>query len=73
MLGRLPAANKITSGVDFVRAVSIPKWSRVHHAGGVAGHGSKIPSRQWLYITKKLVRSVRTLWVDAIKRAWAGR
>jgi hypothetical protein len=69
----LPSANKITSGVDFVRAESIPRWNRAHHVGGRVGHGSKLPARVWMYISRKLKRDVLKMWKNALDRAWAGR
>jgi len=73
LLGRLPTAIAITSGVDFVRAVSRAKWSRIHQDGGTAGHGSRIPQRTFMWASKKLTRLVRDLYVGALDRAWMGR
>jgi phage gpG-like protein len=73
LLGRLPTAIALTSGADFVRAVSRAKWSRIHQDGGRAGHGAKIPARPFMWASKKLTRLVRDLFTAALSRAWAGR
>lgn len=73
LLGRIPGAHKLTSGVDFVRATWLRPWFRVHRRGGVVGHGSKIPARDFAWISSKLKKQVTKLWRDALGRAWAGR
>lgn len=73
LLAALPAAFKIASGPDFVRAEWLVKWSRVHWRGGRAGHGSRIVKRDFAYLSKSAIRAIRDLYVDALDRAWGGK
>jgi phage gpG-like protein len=73
LLGRLPAAFKITHGSNFIRAEWLVKWSRVHWKGGRAGHGSRIPKRNFAFVSKKLIREVRDMFSAALKRTWEGK
>lgn len=72
ILGRLPAALQITSGKDFVRVTSRVPWSGVHQDGGAAGKNARIPRRQFLWISKDLLRAVRDIFTAALDRAWQG-
>ncbi len=72
LLGRLPAAFKITSGSEYVRATSLVRWSKVHNEGGRAGHGAQIPKRKFMWLSQVLIYAVRDLWTQAMKRAWQG-
>lgn len=73
LLGRLPYAIAIQSGPTFVRAVSRARWSNVHQRGGTAGHGARIPRREFMWASRKPVREVRTMLKAAIMAAWKGR
>lgn len=70
LLGRLPTAIRITSGSDFVRAVSIVRWGNVHNRGGRAGNGATIPRRQFMWVSRRLVREVRDLLRASVIAAW---
>jgi hypothetical protein len=73
LLGRLPAAVRVTTGSDFIRAEWMPKFSRLQKEGGRGGKNARIPGRDFAWLSKKVVRAVRDLFVAALDRAWAGR
>lgn len=74
LLGRLPGAMTVTIGADFIRGVSRVAWSQSQNKGGRVGNGSRLPARRFAWLGRTIVRQVRDLWNQALKRAWeAGR
>lgn len=73
LLGKAPGAFAITSGPDFVRAVWRRAWMKTLFHGGRVGHGSRLPARRADWVSRTLKRAVRDLFVQALKRSWAGR
>lgn len=72
LLGRLPRALE-----SIVSAHSLAIRSRVrrglglvHQAGGRAGRGSRIPRRQYLWISDWLKEKARVAFQDALLRSW---
>ncbi len=70
LLGRLPGAVKVTSTGNSVSAVSSVKWSAVHQEGGVAGRGTKIPARPFLWVSDALHTQAAALLRDAVAGEW---
>lgn len=56
LLGRLPTA--MTLKLERKRMVGRSKvaWSNVHRDGGTAGHGSRIPARDWLWVGDRFLK-----------------
>lgn len=73
LLGRLPGAIKLEHGPGFVRATSVVRWARAQSDGLRVGHGSRLPARRWMWISKKLRRQVAKMMRDEVLRAWRGR
>lgn len=74
VLGRLPNARKITSGVDFVRGESLVRWSGAHQRGGRVGRGTRLIARDFMWIPRKLVKAVKDVIRKGLYEAWkAGR
>jgi hypothetical protein len=68
LLGRLPSAMDVkVEGKDLV-ARSRVRWSLAQYDGGRVGHGSVLPSRQWLWISNGLLDIV----VGALEEAMPG-
>jgi phage gpG-like protein len=51
-LGRMASSVKSKVEKYSVEIYSSVPWSEVHNAGGTAGHGAKIPQRQFLDVTE---------------------
>lgn len=69
-LGRLPGAFAITFDEKRMTAKSRVPWSRVHWKGGTAGHHSKIPQREFMWISGELLRQVARNAVDYMATKW---
>lgn len=70
ILGRLPKAYKISYDERHIIARSRVPWSMVHFQGGRGGRRSRIPGRQFFWISDKLLRTVSRLTVDYMVGAW---
>lgn len=55
LLGRLPRAVKYLASGRGLTGESMVGWSAIHQEGGVAGHGSRIPARPFLWISDKML------------------
>jgi phage gpG-like protein len=71
ILGRLPRAIRVAARGVSVFAISRVKWAKVHQEGGVAGRGSLIPERQFLYVSPDLVEIAQGKMVQALREGWA--
>lgn len=73
LLGRFPTAVKsIASGKSLVVESRVKRFSMIHQRGGVAGHGARIPSRQYLWISDWLLRQAEKAFVKALQKAAQG-
>lgn len=73
LLGRFPTAvQSIASSTSLVVRSRVKKFSWIHQAGGIAGHGARIPSRQYMWISSYLREEARRLFQRALQNA-AGR
>ncbi len=73
LLGRFPTAvQSIASAKSLVVRSRVKKFSFIHQAGGRAGHGARIPSRQYMWISSYLREDARRLFQRALQKA-AGR
>jgi phage gpG-like protein len=70
LLGRLPSALVMVHDADRLIIRARARWGHVHMTGGRAGKGARIPARQYMWISRQLLRQVRRLFVDAYRRAW---
>jgi phage gpG-like protein len=73
MLGRLPAALVMRHDADKLTITSRAKWGGIHQGGGRGGKGARIPARQFLWVSRELLREVKRVFVAAYKAAWEGR
>lgn len=70
LLGRFPTAVKsIASGKSLVVESRVKRFSMIHQAGGVAGHGAHIPSRQFMWISGWLLQQAQKAFVKALQKA----
>jgi phage gpG-like protein len=68
LLGRFPTAiQHIVSKHSLVVRSRVKRFSMIHQAGGVAGHGARIPSRQYMWISKFLGEQARKAFVRALQ------
>jgi phage gpG-like protein len=69
LLGRFPTAlQMIASTRELIARSRVKRFSLIHQEGGVAGHGSVIPSRQYLWISPFLIGQIRTYFEKALAR-----
>lgn len=52
LLGKLPTALQTMSDRRRVAMQSRVDWSEIHKSGGTAGHGSRIPARDFLWVSQ---------------------
>ena len=64
LLGRLPKAIQLRATRSDLTISSTVEWADVHHSGGTAGRGSRIPQREFLWWSQPFVERV----VDLIER-----
>lgn len=70
LLGRFPTAVKATaSGRSLIVESRVKRFSMIHNAGGRAGHGARIPSRQYLWISEWLLAQAQKAFVRAMQKA----
>lgn len=70
LLGRFPTAIKhIVSKRSLIVQSRVKRFSMIHQEGGVAGHGARIPSRQYMWISSFLGEQVRKAFVKALQLA----
>ncbi len=64
LLGRLPDTVPVTTRGLSVGAKSSVKWAGIHNDGGVAGHGARIPKREFVFLSRDFLDDA----VDAIEK-----
>lgn len=70
LLGRFPTAMKsIASARSLVVESRVKRFSMIHQRGGIAGHGARIPSRQYMWISQWLLEQAEKAFVKALQRA----
>lgn len=70
LLGRFPTAvQSIASARSLVVRSRVKKFSWIHQAGGRAGHGARIPGRQYMWISSHLREDARRLFQRALQKA----
>lgn len=69
-LGRLSSAIDVKASARGMVVTSRVKWSGVHQDGGVAGHGARIPKREFLWWSPSLLAEVAHAIVLAAKEDW---
>lgn len=73
LLGRLPSAIKLSYDRRRLIAGSIVKrWPQVHQWGGRAGHGARIPQRQFLWVSDKLTEAAAAIIAKVLAKAGFG-
>lgn len=71
-LGRLPNANKLEYTARSIKMISRVPWSGVHNDpnGGRAGHGSRIPGREYMWASSGFLAIVARNAVDHMLTSW---
>jgi phage gpG-like protein len=73
LLGRFPTAVKSTaSGKSLVVESRVKRFSMIHNRGGIAGHGARIPSRQYMWISPWRLQQVEKHFTKALQKAASG-
>lgn len=74
-LGRLkfPSAHKITIRRDSMAMTARTGWAGVHQFGGIAGHGSHIPARTFLWASDRLQDSFEHALTGHLLDGWSGK
>lgn len=70
LLGRLPGQLDIKYDANRIVGFSRVPWAYVHFKGGRAGHGARMPGRQFYWASNRLLRTVARLTVDYMVGAW---
>lgn len=71
VLGNLSQSLSIRLEGRTVRIFSHARIGAIHNAGGVAGHGAKIPARPYMYLTPALVATFRQIVLEQLYGAMA--
>lgn len=67
LLGRFPnALQSIASSKSLIVRSRVKRFSMIHQEGGRAGHGARIPRRQYLWISHWLVMQARKAFEKAL-------
>lgn len=72
-MGRLPTAVAYTATGTAVEARSRALWSGIHQEGGVAGKGSRIPARPFLWVSESMLELARAKILETLLAAFGGR
>lgn len=72
LLRRLPTAWSFNETETYLRGVNLVKWSGAHIRGERVGHGTRLPRRNFSWISRVARATVRRLFVDALRKAWKG-
>lgn len=70
LLGRLPKAMQNIVSARSLIVRSRVKWSPAHQRGGVVGRGSRLPRRQFMWISTWLRGQARQILEQTMMRAW---
>lgn len=70
LLGKLPTALQTKSDRRRVAMISRVKWASVHRDGGIAGHGSRIPKRDWLWASKAALDVIGSIVSKHLGKLW---
>lgn len=69
LLGRLPKSLKPTaSRLRLLVQSRVKEFSLIHQQSGIAGHGARIPRRQFLWISPWLIERARVEFLRALSR-----
>ena len=71
-LGRLKTFWKFRVTPQFLEIASGAQWAGIHQAGGVAGHGSRIPQREFVWISDDILRQFQDDYLNELIKAWEG-
>jgi len=70
LLGRFPTAVKsIASAKSLIVESRVKRFSMIHQQGGRAGHGARIPSRQYMWISEWLLQQAQKAFTKALQKA----
>lgn len=72
LLGRLPIAVSYRATLTSVIGESRVGWSQAHADGAIVGHGAKLPAREFLYISDKLMITAEEIIEKKIVAAYGG-
>lgn len=72
ILGRIPTQQKLDVGPLFIRATARAKWSSAHNEGANVGrkHRSKLPKRQWQYMSTRFTGLARLRIERQLVASW---
>lgn len=70
LLGKLPTALQQISDRRRVVMRSRVPWAEVQRSGGTAGHGAKIPARDWLWASKTALDVIASIVTKHLARIW---
>ncbi len=73
LLGRLPKAMQNIVSAKSLIVRSRVKWSLAHQKGAIVGRGSRLPRRQFMWISDWLKGQARKLLEQTMMRVFHGR
>ena len=70
LLGRFPTAlQAIPSSKSLIMRSRVKRFSMIHQQGGTAGHGARIPRRQYLWVSDWLKGQLKIYFERALAKA----
>jgi hypothetical protein len=73
ILAKLPLAKRTTVTAHELVIRSPVRWSMAHFRGAIVGRGSRLPQRQYWWISPRLIRDIRLTAEAALMAHWNGR
>ena len=70
LLGALPVSGNISVSKNALTFRSRVPWSMAHLAGGLTGHGARMPRREYWWVSKKLIRRTERELTSYLVRRW---
>jgi len=71
LLGKLPIGVKTMAKGAALEAASTASWAGIHNEGGVAGHGARIPEREFVAFSGEFLVEASDDLIAFVHKGWA--
>lgn len=69
-LGALTRAWKSYLDPDSLKLRNMIRYAQIHHEGGVAGRGARIPARPFAWFSRDFQKEATELWAEWVLSGW---